>query len=143
MKQLFACVALIGFLSSAPAASLKNSSRRAEQNGWIYVHLEGSPAEIGFQNGFQNGFHLALEPKHDTGKDHAFFRAAVEKRLRPKIEPEYRGRACGEEREVGALGRGGAAADHLRQCAGQRQPHSHGRNAAIPRISRWILGAGR
>lgn len=117
MKQLFACVALIAFLASAQAASLKNSSRKTEQNG----------------------FHLALELKHDTGKDHAFFRAAVEKRLRPKIEPEFRGRACGEEREVGALGRGGAVADHLRQCAGQRQPHSHGRNAAIPQISRWVL----
>ncbi|MEO8132083.1 MAG: peptidase C45, partial [Bryobacteraceae bacterium] len=59
MKQLFACVALLGFLSSAPAASLRNSSRKTEQNGWIYVHLEGSPAEIGFQN----GFHLAQEIK--------------------------------------------------------------------------------
>lgn len=97
MKQLLACVALFGFLSSAPAASLKNSSRKAERNGWIYVHLEGSPAEIGFQNGFHLAREikelqkiLALELKHDTGKDYAFFRAAAEKRLWPKIEPEYR-----------------------------------------------------
>ena len=78
--------------------------------------LEGSPAEIGFQNGFHLALEinelqkiLALQLKHDTGKDYAFFRAAVEKRLRPKIEPKYRGRACGEEREVGSLGRGGGS----------------------------------
>jgi len=31
---------------------LKNSFRRPERNGWIYVHLEGKPAEIGFQHGY-------------------------------------------------------------------------------------------
>ncbi len=97
MKQLFTCLALLGFLTSAQAASLKNSARRTEQNGWIYVHLEGSPAEIGFQNGFHLAQEikelqriLALELTHDSGKDYAFFRAAAEKRLWPKIDPEYR-----------------------------------------------------
>ena len=30
---------------------LKNSYRRPPQDGWTYVHLEGSPGEIGFQHG--------------------------------------------------------------------------------------------
>ena len=31
---------------------LKKASRAPEHNGWIQVHLEGSPAEIGFQHGY-------------------------------------------------------------------------------------------
>src|SRR5580698_8296019 len=34
-------------------ARLKHASRKsATQYGWIYVHLQGSPAEIGYQHGF-------------------------------------------------------------------------------------------
>ena len=28
-----------------------NRAARAEQDGWILVHLEGSPADIGYQHG--------------------------------------------------------------------------------------------
>ena len=28
---------------------------RFQQGGWTYVHLEGSPSEIGYQHGFQIG----------------------------------------------------------------------------------------
>ena len=31
---------------------LKKASRASERGGWIQVHLEGSPAEIGFQHGY-------------------------------------------------------------------------------------------
>ena len=30
---------------------LKSAFRKSEQKGWIVVHLEGSPSEIGFQHG--------------------------------------------------------------------------------------------
>jgi len=33
-------------------ARLKHSFRRPDNNGWIFVHLEGSPSEIGFQHGY-------------------------------------------------------------------------------------------
>ena len=33
-------------------ARLKNSYRRAEKSGWTFVHLEGSPADMGFQHGY-------------------------------------------------------------------------------------------
>ena len=45
-------------LCAAPAREsqgdtrLKKAFRRPDQNGWIFVHLEGSPAEIGFQHGY-------------------------------------------------------------------------------------------
>ncbi|MBZ5542651.1 MAG: peptidase C45, partial [Acidobacteriia bacterium] len=32
-------------------ARLKGAFRRPEKNGWTFVHLEGTPAEIGFQHG--------------------------------------------------------------------------------------------
>src|SRR5258708_9065089 len=32
-------------------ARLKNSYRRAEKSGWTFVHLEGSPPDVGFQHG--------------------------------------------------------------------------------------------
>ncbi len=35
-----------------PDARLKNSYRRPEKSGWTFVHLEGTPAEIGFQHGY-------------------------------------------------------------------------------------------
>jgi len=35
-----------------PDPRLKHSFRRAEQNGWTFVHLEGTPSEIGFQHGY-------------------------------------------------------------------------------------------
>jgi hypothetical protein len=78
-------------------ARLKHSLRKAEQNGWTYVHLEGSPSEIGFQHGYHLAPEildlqkvLALELKHDTGKDYDFYRTAAEKMLWPHIETEYR-----------------------------------------------------
>ncbi len=76
---------------------LKSSLRRPEQNGWIYVHLEGKPAEIGFQHGYHLAPEIedaqkviALELTHDTGRDWQFYRDAAEKMLWPHIEAEYR-----------------------------------------------------
>ena len=76
---------------------LKNAYRRPPQSGWTYVHLEGTPAEIGFQNGYllapeiedlQKVF--ALELAHDTKKDWTFYRTAAKDVLWPHVEAEYR-----------------------------------------------------
>jgi hypothetical protein len=71
--------------------------RRPEQNGWIYVHLEGKPSEIGFQHGYHLAPEIeeaqkviALELTHDTRRDWQFYRDAAETMLWPHIEPEYR-----------------------------------------------------
>src|SRR5436305_2537898 len=43
----------LSFLSLGGAdARLKGAVRNAQTDGWIYVHLEGTPSEIGFQHGF-------------------------------------------------------------------------------------------
>jgi hypothetical protein len=76
---------------------LKKASRRPSQNGWTFVHLEGTPDEIGFQNGYLLAPEIAdlervvaLEESRDSGKDWRFFRDAAKKMMWPHIEQEYR-----------------------------------------------------
>jgi len=76
---------------------LKNSFRRPELNGWIFVHLEGTPAQIGFQHGYLLANEILdahrevkNEVAHDEKKDWQFFRDAAKNMLWPKIEQEYR-----------------------------------------------------
>jgi hypothetical protein len=60
MKRLLAAGALsivcllilVAARDPQPDPRLKKSFRRAQQNGWTYVHLEGSPSEVGFQHGY-------------------------------------------------------------------------------------------
>lgn len=85
--------------SKSPKADprLKGAFRRAPVDGWTYVHLEGTPAEIGYQHGYllapeiqdlQKVF--ALEFAHDDKKDWDFFRDAAKNVLWPHVEQEYR-----------------------------------------------------
>src|SRR4029078_7436364 len=83
--------------SEAPDARLKGAMRDAPVNGWTYVRLEGTPAEIGFQNGYLLSSEIqdlervfSIARPHDTGHDWAFFRDAAEHVLWPHIEAEYR-----------------------------------------------------
>lgn len=76
---------------------LKRGSRHPEQNGWIQVHLEGTPSEIGFQHGYLLAPEIrdaqkvvALELTYDNKKPWKFFREAAKNMLWPRIEQEYR-----------------------------------------------------
>jgi len=69
---------------------------RFQQSGWTYVHLEGSPSEIGFQHGYllapeiQDAFHaIQLEDTHRTKRDWEFFRKVAREMLWPHIDAEY------------------------------------------------------
>ena len=105
MRRTIGLLLVIAFgLCAAPAARepqsdprLKKSFRKPDQNGWIYVHLEGTPSEMGFQHGFMLAPEIADVQKvvalgltHDSKKEYAFFRAAAEKVLWPHIEGQYR-----------------------------------------------------
>jgi len=95
-------IALSVFLISSPRAAtspseLRGAFRLPEKNGWTYVHLQGTPREIGFQNGYLLAPEIddmlkvvILEAKHDYQKDWAFFREAAQNMMWPHIEPEYR-----------------------------------------------------
>ena len=76
---------------------LKKASRLPARNGWTFVHLEGTPSEIGYQNGYLLAPEIvdlegtiALEATHDTHKDWNFFRDAAKNMMWPHIENEYR-----------------------------------------------------
>jgi hypothetical protein len=84
------------FVAGCSDSRLKNSSRE-NRNGWIFVHLEGTPGQIGYQHGY------LLAPEIDdlikmfafyfengsVKKDWKFFREAAERIFWPKLDKEY------------------------------------------------------
>jgi hypothetical protein len=69
---------------------------RFQQGGWIYVHLEGSPSDIGFQHGYLLAPEIAdalaaikLFDTHQTQRDWEFFRKTAREMLWPLIDAEY------------------------------------------------------
>ena len=81
---------------------LKKASRAGERNGWIQVHLEGTPGEIGFQHGYllapeiKDTFQdVSTEMTHDEKKPWEFFRKTAQEVFWPHIEPEYRDEMAG------------------------------------------------
>jgi hypothetical protein len=71
-------------------------SYRFERNGWIYVHLEGSPDRIGYQHGYllakeTDDLLRVLKPflQHETKHDWNFYRQASQEILWPKIDAEF------------------------------------------------------
>src|SRR5580704_17134340 len=91
--------------SAAAVAAAQQDSRydtklgkgyRFERGGWTYVHLEGTPHDIGVQHGYLLAPEIAdvygvirLEMTHLTQRDWEFFRRAGREMLWPKIDPEY------------------------------------------------------
>jgi Phospholipase B len=82
--------------AKAVAGPLKKAYR-FEKGGWIYVHLQGSPADVGYQHGYllaaeiEDAFHtVRLMDTRGSGKDWEFFRYAAGDMLWPKINREYR-----------------------------------------------------
>jgi len=74
----------------------KDKGYRFERGGWIYLHLEGTPYDIGYQHGYllapEIGDAFAtvrLEMTHNTGRDWDFFRRAARTMLWHKIDNEY------------------------------------------------------
>src|SRR5438067_3225450 len=71
-------------------------SYRFEQNGWIYIHLEGSPEQIGYQHGKLLAKEIedllrVTKPflQHETKRDWNFYRKASQDVLWTKIDSEY------------------------------------------------------
>jgi hypothetical protein len=69
---------------------------RFERGGWTYVHLEGTPEQMGFQHGallsaeIEDMVKVAkVEREHSTKRDWGFYRKAARTMLWPHIEPEY------------------------------------------------------
>jgi len=81
-------------------------SHRFERDGWIFVHLEGAPEQIGYQHGKLLAKEIedllrVVKPYllHETKRDWNFYREASEEILWPKIDSEF-------QRELDAIVRG-------------------------------------
>jgi len=96
-----AAILAIPLLSTAQAPNSKDprlaGSYSFQRAGWTYVHLEGSPEQIGYQHGYLLGPEIAdalhvfqVEDEHSTQRDWQFFRHAAQTMFWPHIEPEYR-----------------------------------------------------
>jgi len=104
--------------ASAPAKSIKaeplsssGPGYRFQSGGWTYVHLEGDPAQIGFQHGqllaaeIEDMLHvLQVESLHSTRRDWAFYREAGRTILWPHIDAEYQQEIEGIARGVQSAG---------------------------------------
>src|SRR6266481_3370961 len=100
--SLFAGCLILTFSPTASAKTNSTDSRlgksyRFERGGWIYVHLEGSPRNIGYQHGYllapeieDSVQSVRLLDTHNTQRDWEFFRKTARDVLWPHIEDEYR-----------------------------------------------------
>ena len=81
--------------ATRPEARLEKAYR-FQQGGWTYVHLEGSPADIGFQHGYlltaeiQDAFEATKRfDTHQSQHDWEFFRSIAREQFWPRIDAEY------------------------------------------------------
>jgi hypothetical protein len=80
----------------APADARLAGAYRFQKGEWTYVHLQGTPDQIGYQHGYllapeiKDAFAaVKLEDMHNTKHDWKFFRDAAQNELWPHIEAEY------------------------------------------------------
>jgi|WetSurMetagenome_2_1015567.scaffolds.fasta_scaffold12490_4 hypothetical protein len=105
-KLIFSFLALSLFLLSCNTPSHKNATlshkqkmakaSRTEKNGWIMIHVEGSPDVIGYQHGYLLGNEIidlrgALEnlTQNSTGENWSFYRDESYRLFWKKIPAEY------------------------------------------------------
>jgi hypothetical protein len=89
------------------------NASRADKNGWIYVHLEGSPGDIGYQHGYLLAGEIddliksmKLSLPRLSGKDWAFYREAVKKMaFWDKVDKEYQDELTGISEGMKAKGK--------------------------------------
>ena len=101
LLQKIAAIAVVVMLSCAAIAGTPQDARlqkayRFQQGGWTYVHLEGSPAEVGYQHGYllaseiSDAFEaIKLYDTHQSHRDWEFYRKSAQQALWPHIDPEY------------------------------------------------------
>ena len=104
---LLSVLTILAFFSPAGWASGKQDANkpdearlkpayRFQRDGWVYVHLEGAPSDIGYQHGYllapeiEDGFRtVKLKDVHRTKRDWDFYRDTAQNILWPHIDLEY------------------------------------------------------
>ena len=102
---------VIAQVAGKPADPRLKPAYRFEEGGWVYVHLEGTPGQVGFQHGYLLAPEIAdafaavkLEDTHHTKKHWGFFRQAAHEMLWPKIDQEYQEELTGISEGLKAQG---------------------------------------
>ncbi len=101
MKTILFAAAAVLVLSGCSNSSNKNDrlakASREDKNGWVYVHLEGSPADIGYQHGYllsteiDSALHMmGYFLQNSTKRDWNFYRDAAQRFFWNKLDPEYK-----------------------------------------------------
>src|SRR5882724_4358794 len=96
VPTLFLIAASAALAGSRVADKTSRSYRKPAENGWVFVHLEGRPSEIGFQHGsllvpeIEDAFAAVKLSMTHGSKEWSYFRNAAERVLWPHIEAEYR-----------------------------------------------------
>src|ERR1700744_1723834 len=87
------------------------TATREDKNGWIYLHLAGSPADIGSEHGYLVANEIDTLVKvmqyylpSSSGKDWNFYRAAVKRFMWNKIDKEYQDEIRGITEGLAAKG---------------------------------------
>lgn len=106
---LFCCACKLNV--KTPDDRLANSSRE-DKNGWVYLHLQGSSADIGYQHGFLLATEIdsALQTlqyylQHTTNKDWSFYRNCASAFLWNKVDTEYQHEIAGIAEGLQAKGK--------------------------------------
>lgn len=93
---VFAMILTCTAMAATRPDSRLEKSYRFQQGGWTYVHLEGSPADVGYQHGYllapeiQDAFEaIKLFDTHQSQRDWEFFRTTAREKLWPHIDVEY------------------------------------------------------
>lgn len=100
IRSAWALVLMFGFAAGSLAADSTDvrlqKAYRFQKGGWTYVHVEGSPSDIGYQHGYLLAPEIAdafaavkLYDTHQSGKDWSFYRTAAQQMLWPHIDREY------------------------------------------------------
>jgi Phospholipase B len=104
VSAIFLIICAVAASTSEPSRAAKaqssdvrlEKSYRFQKAGWTYIHLDGSPSEIGYQHGFLLAPEIAdaldtikLIDTHQTHRDWAFFRNTARQMLWPHIDAEY------------------------------------------------------
>ncbi len=93
------------------ALSLTTFAPAQEKAGWVFVKLEGSPSQIGYQYGSKLAPQIddairmeKLYLKHNTNQEWAFYREASQRMFWKKLDPEYKDEIAGIARGMRAKG---------------------------------------
>src|SRR5579875_2243569 len=104
----------IGLTAAAPSSSdprLAGGFRSGPENGWTFVHLQGTPGAIGYQHGYLLAAEIEdakraieLSTTHDVKHSWAELREVAQQYFWPKVPAEYREEIEGMQQGLAAKG---------------------------------------